>query len=597
MAGDELTHQPAVTGGDAAAAAAAEAVAPGRAGWPAGHQPGRRFLRPVPGHGGVWLSIFAVSLGSFAVRLLVPSPVGLADNHDGLRLTCGLGVAPVTGGHPRWFSYAYFQFDRDPRCAGHPLYPSSQHFLLDAAKWLTPVLGLPGTLNLIALGLLACAIIAFGIASLATGLRLRPRAQLMIAAAVWLVMADAAFFGVYASPFSEGAALTGLLLVAAGAVYLARGWPAAAFGLALAGTGGALAIGSKEQYVPLVVPVCLTLVLASRAAGRGRRLRGLLTAQMAAAPMVAAALALLAAGYLHWDATSRYAATLHREQAVNVIFKDIIIRPGGGGGGGSTRPGGNVSGGGGSTRPGGNVGSSSSGADLRALGLPVSWARYAGHGYFSKISVRHDPLYGRYGGRLNAGNITHFLLTHPLRLLNIGQQAAKFAMAFRETYLGNYAPGAGHPPGALEYRVQVVSWLVRAVPSHLGLLWLATLWTVLAAIAIAALRRGVAACWHRDAAILVLCMTGCAIIAFVPPAYFDGSATTRHLLGSNLATALACPIGAALAIARLRQVTAGLGTRGTRGTRRTRGSREVPGRPPAGPPASPSGDGSHFSTE
>jgi hypothetical protein len=47
-----------------------------------------------------------------------------------------------------------------------------------------------------------------GIASLATGLRLR--AQLVIATAVWLVMADAAFFGVYASPFSEGATLTGL---------------------------------------------------------------------------------------------------------------------------------------------------------------------------------------------------------------------------------------------------------------------------------------------------------------------------------------------------------------------------------------------------
>ncbi len=54
-------------------------------------------------------------------------------------------------------------------------------------------------------------------------------------------------------------------------------------------------------------------------------------------------------------------------------------------------------------------------------------------------------------------------------------------------------------------------------------------------------------------------MTGCAIIAFIPPAYFDGSAATRHLLGSNLATALACPLGAALAIAMLRQVTPGLG--------------------------------------
>jgi hypothetical protein len=536
MASDELAHLPAMTGGDAAVLA--EAVAPGRAGWPAGRQPRRLFLPTVPGRGGMWLSIFAISLGSFAVRLLVPSPVGLADNHDGLRLTCGLGVASVTGGHPRWFSYAYFRFDRSARCARHPLYPSSQHFLLDAARWLTPLLGLPGIINLITLGLLTGAIIAFGIASLAIGLRLPLRAQLVIATAMWLVMADAAFFGVYASPFSEGATLTGLLLVAAGAVYLARGWPAAAFGLALAGTGGALAIGSKEQYVPLVVPVCLTLLLVTAASGRGRRLRKLLTVQMAAALAVSAVLALLAVGYLHWDRTSRYAATLHREQAVDVIFKDIVSTPGG------------------------------SQADLRALGLPVSWARYAGHGYFSKISVRHDPLYGRYGGRLTAGNATHFLLTHPLQLLNIGQQAARYAMAFRETYLGNYAPDAGHPAGALEGRVQVVSWLVRAIPSRLGLLWLAPLWTALAAIAIAALRGADGAPWRRDAAILVLCMTSCAVIAFVPPAYFDASATTRHLLGSNLATALACPVGAALAIAMLRQAMLGLRSRRYRDHRR-----------------------------
>jgi hypothetical protein len=48
-----------------------------------------------------------------------------------------------------------------------------------------------------------------------------------------------------------------------------------------------------------------------------------------------------------------------------------------------------------------------------------------------------------------------------------------------------------------------------------------------------------------------------AVITFVPPAYFDASATIRRA-GSNLATALACPVGAALAIAMLRQAMLGL---------------------------------------
>src|SRR5260370_2090787 len=70
--------------------------------------------------------------------------------------------------------------------------------------------------------------------------------------------------------FSEPAALIGLLLVAAGVVYLGRGWRATLCGLALAGSGGFLAIGSKEQYLILAVPICLTLVLA-RAGREARR--------------------------------------------------------------------------------------------------------------------------------------------------------------------------------------------------------------------------------------------------------------------------------------------------------------------------------------
>ena len=108
-------------------------------------------------------------------------------------------------------------------------------------------------------------------------------------------MADSAFFDVFAGPFSEPAALVGLLLVAAGVLYLGRGWPATVSGLVLAGTGGFLAILSKEQYLVLAAPVCLTLVLAT--ASRGRRgLQRFRSRQAPAGLLVAAALAVLAAG-------------------------------------------------------------------------------------------------------------------------------------------------------------------------------------------------------------------------------------------------------------------------------------------------------------
>jgi len=496
---------------------------------------GRLAARPAAR----WLSIFSVSLAPLAVRFLVPGPVGQADNRDGPRLMCGrgLGLAPVVPhGAPQYFRYAYFQYLPSPSCASLRTYPSSEVVPLELARLLTPVLRLPGTLNLIAVGLLMCAAASVGIASLATGLRLRLWAQLVVAGILWLIMADAAFFDVDAGPFSDPAALIGLLLVAAGVVYLGRGWRATLRGLALAGSGGLLAILSKEQYLILAVPICLTVVLASAdraAGGEGRagrsRLRRFRTRQTGAAAAVAALLAAAAGGYWLWDHTSRFARHLHQEQAVNMIFEDIVN------------------------------GHDRAAADLRALGLPVSWAKYAGDYYWKNVSVRTDPLYARYQGKLTDGNIARFLVTHPGRMISIAQQAAVFAQQYRITSLGDYPPSAGHPPGAVESRVVVVTWLMHRLPARLGLLWLLPLWAVMVAVAAVALARRRGEAWHRDAAAGVLCMTGCAVVAFIPPAFFDGISTTRHMVGTNLATALAFAVSSALAVSMIRHLVAGPG--------------------------------------
>jgi hypothetical protein len=44
------------------------------------------------------------------IRFLVPTPVGQADNRDGPRLMCGLGLGPITGHHPWFFRFAYFEY-------------------------------------------------------------------------------------------------------------------------------------------------------------------------------------------------------------------------------------------------------------------------------------------------------------------------------------------------------------------------------------------------------------------------------------------------------------------------------------------------------
>jgi hypothetical protein len=192
-------------------------------------------------------------------------------------------------------------------------------------------------------------------------------------------------------------------------------------------------------------------------------------------------------------------------------------------------------------------------AQLRALGLPVSWARYAGHYYWDTTSVRQSPLYSRYTGKLTDGNITHYLLTHPGSILRVGQSAAVAAQQLRITSLGDYPVSAGHPKGAYESRVVVLTWLMHQLPPGMGLWGLIPLWLVMAAVAIAALAWGRARAWHRDGAVLVLCMIGCAMVAFIPPAFYAGISTTRHMVGMNLATSLAFVLAAGLAASMIQQ--------------------------------------------
>ncbi len=74
---------------------------------------------------------------------------------------------------------------------------------------------------------------------------------------------------------------------------------------------------------------------------------------------------------------------------------------------------------------------------------------------------------------------------------------------------------------------------------------------------------------------MVLCMIGCALVAFIPPAYYAGISTTRHMVGMNLATSLAFVVAAALAVSLIRQALTRPGRRAAAG-RRARGPSRWP---------------------
>jgi hypothetical protein len=45
--------------------------------------------------------------------------------------------------------------------------------------------------------------------------------------------------------------------------------------------------------------------------------------------------------------------------------------------------------------------------------------------------------------------------------------------------------------------------------------------------------------WNWAGAVLVYCMMGCAITSFIPPTYFAGISTTRHIVGTARPATLA----------------------------------------------------------
>ena len=231
---------------------------------------------------------------------------------------------------------------------------------------------------------------------------------------------------------------------------------------------------------------------------------------------------MLAGAYWTWDAVSHYGKRLHRIQVIDTIFVDIVN------------------------------GHDNARADLRALGLPVSWARYAGLYYWHRSSLRTNPHWRRYAAELTDTNLAKFWITHPGRFLSVGQTAAIQAQRMRDIYLGTYPPAAGYRDGAFESRVVVVTWLIHQLPYHLGLYGLLPLWLAMAGVAFVALRRRLVP-WHRDGAVVVLCLVGCAILAFIPPGFFESISTTRHMVGMNLATILSIPLSLGLALSMILQ--------------------------------------------
>ncbi|MEY9905537.1 hypothetical protein ABIA35_001753 [Catenulispora sp. MAP12-49] len=476
----------------------------------------------------------AVGIGSavlLMLRLFVPRPVGVADNYDGVRLMCHLGVdVRLPKNTPRLRDYVYYRYDHLAHftCHKHMLgsirlpdvpYQSSQVLVLYAGRLLTRALRLPGYLDLRAVGVVCCLLIGLAIGLLYRVLTVRHRYRLLLCAAVLGVVADTVFIDYAVSPFSEIASIIGLLYVLVGVLLLAGPSRRRRLaGIAVTGVSGLFLATAKTQNVPAMLPLALVLlapavpVPVARLRKLDLRLRHRLTGLVAVVVLAAGAFAVS-------GNEDKRTAQLTEANFVTVTLLPTTAHPGG---------------------------------DLAAFAAPSWLAKYSGAPpWCAPTKLQDSAAYQRFTKGLSHKRILGYFVDHPTRLLPVLDRAAAYFYVPRPTatlchagpngtqvmvlpHLANYTNNGHTKRGVLDTRWAPVTGALGLLRgSGMGTLFL--LW-LLPAAAVSATRRRRALLGSGAVLGLLLAV---AATQFGASAFADGIDTAKHLDLAVFATALA----------------------------------------------------------
>jgi len=475
----------------------------------------------------------AVSTGAawglvLLARLFLGGAVGLADNFDGHRLLCQLGVAPhpIPAAQPVWAyltprydAYTWYGESCSAGGTGQP-YLSTEYFPLWLAKVLTHLYGLPGALDLRMLGL----VFAVGVA-VAVGWTVRELpgptwARVLIASGIGLAAVDSAIAPYFVSPFSEPAALLGLLLLIPALLRLLSRERFRGGDLALVAAITAWTIGAKTQMAALL-PVIIVLMLLRPCV----RSRSRLDVPGAARPLRALArrapALLICVGLL--GATAEF--EVHQSRWLNeiVLYNNVF---------------GSVLG-----------HSSDVPADLRALHLPADFAPAAGVSILAPQAASTLPDYPQFLRHASFGGVLEFYASHPTRLFGVFDRGLVAMSTTRPPYLGNYQASSGAAPYAQECRVCVAAAaFTLAEPFR---------WVVIPGIWLLALVGGIRLARRRDVPIraqgvgVVLAgLSAATIVQFWTVMLTEGDSNVeKHLVFALFGTMLLGPLGAAALVA------------------------------------------------
>ncbi|WP_129312365.1 hypothetical protein [Streptomyces sp. L2] len=483
-------------------------------------EPSRRGVRTAAIVAGfVWTVVMLL-------RLLLGGVVGMGDDGDGTRLLCEFGVVsnhpwsaePSAHVYPTYVSHTWYGETCGALFSGEPYY-SSQQLVVGLAKALTPVLGLPGALDLRAIGLLLAlafgAIIALLVVLLPGPLWLR----LVVTGCFGLVMCDSAFADFFISPYSEAAGFIGLLLLCPSLLLLWRRTTASVGGIVLTTAAALFTMTAKPQLLSLL-PVTLLALLwrpsvrqkgerhsVSPGASRQQRFTRWLAVRWPA--LIACVLVCGVAGGFAAAQSKR----LNQLVWYDAVFTEMLPN------------------------------SMDPLADLQALGADQRLISAMNTTMISGRSAARTPFWDDYKQHVSPARIELHYLENPSRVVAMGSRGVQGMSRLTLHHLGSYPANSGHPQYAKERRIAVVTdifeWL-RDVPALIPLLWLVTI----ALGAVLASRP-----WARQPARALGRMTVCVVIALVLQFWtvvMTGGASDlhKHLVFTDFLTALCLPLAA-----------------------------------------------------
>lgn len=355
----------------------------------------------------LWLAAGAAIL---AYLLLIPPVVGIADNGDFNRVMSRFGLSALAPGDvPRYFAYVHrtYVFDTKEPVTFERVwngYQSSEVWLAAAAVGLNALFSKDGLFDIRVMGLLHALLLLAAWFVFLKHLPERPGwLRWALPLVGLLIFFDSGYVSNFNSFYSEGGALSFLLLTAALCLHIERtgkaGWGAwAAFSLAGLGL-----VTSKPQYVllaPLVVSAGALLLWHCR---DGRPI---------AWTKLAALVLLIPASLFCFY---RYPEQYRKAHLFNVIFLDMLPH------------------------------SPDALADLKELGLDSSMVRYLGADVWSQVNVESAEMERELYSRVSTVDIAGFYLRHPGRFYDLLDEGARQGFEIGSLSFGQLeaAPGIG----------------------------------------------------------------------------------------------------------------------------------------------------------